>query len=322
MLAASPAHADAPDAPATRCAIPIFDDDRIGFGDGQNREIQRVVELPPFDARSRLTVHVDIDPDQDPWDRAGSLHLITASGQQVQLMAFVTGFAGDTDHRRDVTDLAPLLNQGPVRIEGFIDTWAKDGWRLSARIEVEPADAPHPTWAAPAIPRDGGWDTTDERAFTVDVPGPMEKVVLTYVASGHHREDKGNSDEFHKRRHRIAVDGREVWTETPWRTDGPRFRGVNPRSGRWDRDGDGSTDGPYPTDAWSSDFPRSGWVPGDQVHPYTIDLTKQLGVGGRHTITLKIDDVDKDSFWRVSAHLSGWPAGSPTPATAPAPAAR
>ena len=40
------------------------------------------------------------------------------------------------------------------------------------------------------------------------------------------------------------------------------------------------------------------------------------------TRTLKIDDVDKDSFWRVSAHLSGWPAGSPTPATAPAPAAQ
>ena len=289
--------------------LAIFDNERIGFGDGQSREIQKTIQLPPVDANSRLVLNIDIDPDKDPWDKAGSLHLILEDGRRVQLMPFITGFMGDTDHSRDITALLPLLRTGPVKVEAFIDTWVKDGWRFSASIDVVPAKSPaqtQPAWAAPAIPLDTGFDKREPRDFTVDVPPGMDKIVLTYFATGHHREDKGNSDEFHKRRHHLLVNGKEVWTEIPWRTDGPKFRHVNPRSGRWDRDGDGKTNSPYPKDAWSSDFPRSGWIPGDQVHPYEIDLTEHLKQGGPYTITLKIDDIDKDSFWRVSAYFSGW----------------
>jgi hypothetical protein len=293
-------------APATRPAMTLFDNARIGFGDGQQREIRRDLTLPVFRPTDRLVLEVDIDPDQDAWDRAGSLHLVLANGDRVQLMPFVTGFMGDTDHTRDITSLAPLLAGGPIKIEAFIDTWVKDAWRFSASIRIEPGDTPQPTWAAVAIPLDTGWSRREPKAFAVDVPSGLQKLVLTYFATGHHRGDQRNSDEFHQRRHHLSFDGREVWTHIPWRTDGPRFRHVNPRSGRWDRNGDGKTDSPYPADAWSSDFPRSGWVPGDQVHPFEIDLTKHLGEPGRRTIALQIDDIDKDSFWRVSAYLSGW----------------
>ncbi|TWT37407.1 hypothetical protein KOR34_23570 [Posidoniimonas corsicana] len=300
-------------APAAAQTIGVFSNDRIGFADGQSREIQRTITFPEFEPNDRLTFNWDLLGDQDPWDRAGSIHVILPRGEQVQLGKFITGFNGTTSHSQDISDLAPLLSGQTLAIEAHIDTWVADAWRLNASVEVEPEALSDPgaTWAAAAIPRDGGlgWHESGDvsRGYQIRVPQNLGRVKLTYFASGHHHTQTGASDEFNQRRHRLSIDGQEVWTGVPWRTDGPDFRSVNPTSGRWDGNGDGDTNDPYPIDQWSSDFPRSGWVPGDEVAPYEIDVTDYVAGGGRKTLTLTIEDVDINSFWRVSAYLSGAP---------------
>ncbi|TWT78454.1 hypothetical protein Pla123a_12460 [Posidoniimonas polymericola] len=294
-------------------SVGIFSNSRIGFGNGQNREIQQTVTFPEFGANDKLTFNWDILGDQDPWDRAGSIHLNLPGGKQVQLGKFVTGFNGTTSHSQDISDLSALLSGRTLTVEAHIDTWVADAWRLNASVQVD-QDAqaePNPDWATVAIPRDAGlgWNESGDvsRTYNLAAPSKIENAKLTYFASGHHHTQTSASDEFNQRRHHLYVDGEEVWTGIPWRTDGYRFRSVNPTSGRWDGNGngDGDTDDRYPIDTWSSDFPRSGWVPGDEVTPYEIDISQWVAGGGRHQLRLMIEDVDINSFWRVSAWVSG-----------------
>ncbi len=290
-------------APASAENLQVFDRVRI---DNETREVRRTLAVPEYGPTTRMIADIAVHADQDPWDKAGSFYLVTPEGDRVEIVKFVTGFKGNTQHQCDVTDLAPFLKPGAeVEFGGFIDTWVEDGWRFSAALRFEDAESRHPDWAHAVVPMDDDWRSTEPRSFKVVVPGKMSRVWLTYLVSGHHHEDNGNSDEFHQRRHHIAVDGREVWTGVPWRTDGHQYRHLNPTSGRWDGNGDGDTDDPYPVDRWSSDFPRSNWVPGQDVEPIRIDLSEPLGGAGEHTLTIRIDDIGKDSFWRVSAYLSG-----------------
>lgn len=287
----------------------IFSGTRIGFGGGQTREIRKSVTFPVFAPTDQISLDWDVLGDADPWDRAGSIHVLLPGGKQIQLGKFVTGFNGTTSHSQDISDLAPLLSGQTLRLEAFIDTWVADAWHFNASVTSQPGTTPNPTWMAPIISRDtgfgrGGDAGTTTKEYTFDVP-EMEDVILTYFASGHHADQTSNSDEFNQRMHHISVDGVEVWSGIPWRTDGPNFRSVNPTSGRWDGNHDGDTTDPYPIDQWSSDFPRSGWVPGDEVAPYKFDMTPYLGDAGTHTVSLTIDNMDVNSFWRVSAYLSG-----------------
>ncbi|QDV72852.1 peptide-N-glycosidase F-related protein [Botrimarina mediterranea] len=289
----------------------IFSNSRIGFGDGQSREIRSTVTFPEFGANDKLTFNWGLLGDQDPWDRAGSIHLILPDSKQVQLGKFVTGFNGTTTHSQDVSNLAAMLSGKTVTVEAHIDTWVIDAWRLNASLNVQQGVQPkaNPDWALPAIPNESGlgWHDSGDltRNYTVITPNNLKDVKLTYFASGHHHTQTSNSDEFNQRRHSLYVDNQLVWTGIPWRTDGRNFRSVNPTSGRWDGNGDGDTNDPYPIDQWSSDFPRSGWVPGDEVHPYVLDVTEYLTAANRHQVRLVIEDVDINSYWRVSGYLSG-----------------
>ncbi len=291
--------------------IDIFTGDRIGFASGQSREIQQTVTFPEFGTNDQLTLNWDVLGDADPWDRAGSIHVMLPSGEEIQLGKFITGFNGTTTHSQDISRLAPLLSGQSLTVEAHIDTWVANAWRINASIDVQSDANPetNPAWAAPAFSRDPsfGWHNSglQTKSSEVDVPEGLDSVTLAYFASGHHHTQTGNSDEFNRRRHRLFIDGVQVWTGIPWRTDGPNFRDVNPTSGRFDGNSDGDTTDPYPIDVWSSDFPRSGWVPGDEVAPYLIDVTEYIEPGRTHDVELTIAGVDINSYWRVSAYLSG-----------------
>ncbi|MEM6799250.1 MAG: peptide-N-glycosidase F-related protein [Planctomycetota bacterium] len=296
--------------------IDLFSNSRIGFGGGQQREVQTTITFPEFDSTDKLVLNWGVVGDEDPWDRAGSIHVQVATGEWVQLGKFITGFNGTTTHSQDISRLAPLLSGQTLAVEAHIDTWVRDGWRLDASIDVTPERGYQaPTWAEPVIGRTTSYgrgisgDVT--RGYNFTVPWDMEQVTLTYFASGHHNSQTNNSDEFNRRRHTLLVNGEQVWSGIPWRTDGPNFRSVNPTSGRWDGNGDGDTNDPYPVDVWSSDYPRSGWVPGDDVAPYEFDITEFVDGPGPQSVVLTIEDIDINSFWRVSAFVSGTPTFEP-----------
>jgi hypothetical protein len=225
---------------------------------------------------------------------------VNASGS-IELHKFITGFGGTTSHQQDISNLIPFLRQGPTTVRAFIDTWVQEAWKLDFSLDIEPLrrSAPAPTWNRHVF-NDQDWRagefTNNKRTISVAIPINLDKVTLSYLTSGH-ASDGAGGDEFTPRRHRIWIDGVEVFNQIPWRTDGRNFRSVNPWSGRWG-------------DVWSSDLERSGWIPGDDVDPYVIDVSQYL-TPGRHTIEYQIEGIEPDDgdgygYWRTSSYITGF----------------
>ncbi len=252
------------------------------------------VELPSFPADSRLLAHLHVIPKGDAWDRNGRVVLNTPKGQ-VDLVKFITGFGGDTRHTVDVSNLRSLL-KGKVTISGNIGGHIGN-WGMDFRIEEVPGgNKGAPTvWAVPVVSSGTNWGDNGKRSFTVNLPKePFEKIWLTYYATGHGGGDGKTCCEFKKRKHRIWVNGKQVLDAFPWRNYSKKFRSVNPRSGR------------FKGDRWSSDFARSGWLPGDRVHPFVIDVTSAIGQSpdGPHKIEFKIEGDLRGGHFTVSSFLS------------------
>ena len=291
--------------------VDVFNDVGIQFGGDANwssqsgtarldngRVVERVLELPEIPLNARVTTQLNIWAADDPWDRAGNIQLVTTSGT-IELHKFITGFGGTTSHQQDVTNLIPFLRQGPVTVRAFVDTWVPEAWMVDFSLDIQPAEELAPTWNR-FVFDDQDWRAGDfnnnRRSHSVAIPPNMEKVYLSYLASGHASDGSGG-DEFTQRRHRIWIDGVEVFNHIPWRTDGRNFRRFNPHSGRWG-------------DVWSSDLQRAGWIPGDDVDPYVIGVSEYL-TWGRHTIEYEIEGIEPDEgdgygYWRVSSYLTGF----------------
>lgn len=294
--------------------VPVFSNVGIQFGGStawhnqpgvsildNGRIVERTLELPPLGDNAKVTTQLNIWAQDDHWDRAGNVELVTPFGN-LELHKFITGFGGTTSHQQDVTSLVPFLRQGPVKIRAHIDTWVGQAWSLDFNLKVE-NNAPEkaPTWNY-SLFNDQDWRSgefpSDKRARTITIPQGLDRVYIAYLTSGHASDGSGG-DEFVQREHKIVIDRTEVFDEVPWRTDGRNFRRVNPWSGRWG-------------DVWSSDLARSGWIPGDDVDPYIIDATQWL-TPGRHNVSFEIAGIEPDGgdgygYWRTSAYLFGYAA--------------
>jgi len=298
--------------PAAAQTVSVFDDAGIQFGGDANwhaqpgvtrldngRMIERTIALPELDDYSRVTTQLNIWAQDDHWDRAGNIELVTAGGS-VELHKFITGFGGTTSHQQDVTALVPFLRAGPVKIRAFVDTWVPQAWAIDFSLNIEAAPAePAPTFNRHVF-NDQDWRagefTSNRRAYNVNIPAGLEQVYLNYLVSGHASDGSGG-DEFTQRQHRIFIDGVEVFHAVPWRTDGRNFRSVNPWSGRWG-------------DVWSSDLNRAGWIPGDDVDPYVINASQYL-TPGRHLVEYQIEGIqpngaDGYGYWRASSYVTGF----------------
>ncbi|RMD91310.1 MAG: hypothetical protein D6813_07885 [Calditrichaeota bacterium] len=292
--------------------VNIFNQNFIHFGGGiQNdpdsiverdngRIIAREMNLPEFTRPVKITAHLIVDSDGDPWDRAGSIMLEIPGRPNIELLKFITGFGGRSELTQDVTYLAPLL-KGKRTITAFVDTWVQRGWVVDFELIYEEMDSlQNPSWAQSTL---YSWGLTraavqaDSPDVDVHIPVGRERVMLTYFTSGHAYRGSGG-DEFETKDNVIAIDDQEVYRFRPWRDDCRNFRDRNPQSGRWG-------------DTWSSDFPRSGWCPGDIVYPVILDVTNVL-VPGVHNIAYWVENIRKmesdgnGGYWRISSYISGW----------------
>lgn len=289
-----------PDNPGgdSRPAVLVTDNGRL---------ISTTAELPEFAEPVRITAHVSISPIpkdhlsvHDKWDRAGSIKLISADSPDIELVKFVTAYGGQTDWSIDVSQLAPLL-QGRVIVGAFIDTWVSPAWLVDFSLEFTP-DSSLPTfhWVLPLFMEQSyAAATYADTGLTVTtaIPSRQQRVMLYYLPSGHCTDGRG-PDEFVRKDHVLAVDDKVLFRYQPWRDDCRQFREINPYTKRW-------SDG-----WWSSDYPRSGWCPGDLVEPLILDFTDHLD-SGRHTVGTRIegirprDENDQYGYWRVSGYLVG-----------------
>ena len=126
-----------------------------------------------------------------------------------------------------------------------------------------------------------------------EVPEGLKNPVLYYTSTGH--GGWGSGDEFNPKMNRVFLDGNEIFTITPWRTDCGTYRLLNPASGN------------FSNGLSSSDYSRSNWCPGTLTPPYLIPVP-QLSAG-KHSIRVAIDQgpVEGNSFshWGVSVILVG-----------------
>ena len=265
------------------------------------RIIERTITLPEIGPFSKLTTNLKVTAGDDAWDRAGSIYVVTPTGD-VELHKFITAFGGTTSHQQDVSNLIPIMRNGQIKIRAFIDTWVQTARTLDFSLTVTDDSANRaPTWGR-GLFNDQDWrsdEYTNGRKATglSGIPADIGKVILSYLPSGHASDGNGG-DEFTQRTHRIFVNGVEAWSGVPWRTDGRNFRSVNPTSGRWG-------------DVWSSDLNRAGWIPGDDVDPIQIDVTQFIKPGQRNSVEYQIDgvrpgDASGYGYWRVSSYLTGF----------------
>jgi len=284
----------------------------LGFG----QIVQRQVLLPARpdnqrDAR-RIVARVEIEPvpiekdgklrPGDPWTRIGSVSISREANGPVQageaeVMRFITGFGGPGVFEQDVTSLAPLL-AGPTTVRLFISTYMNPGWRatLTFTYSEQGVGFRRPAFARPLFTEPFVTAEQPRLTATISVPPDLAQPRLRVISTGHATDGRGG-DEFVTRRHVLRIDDRQVVAWRPWAEAGGPLRQGNPTSGRVLIDG---------RQLWSSDLDRSGWNPGDVVHPLIIPLPELTP--GRHTIELAIEDIrpreteeGPHGYWRTSA---------------------
>lgn len=274
------------------------------------RVILRTVEIDPPDGASRVVARVATRPVprddvsvHDPWDRAGNVRLAIPGAPDLELIKFVTAYGGATEHVVDVTHLAPVL-RGTCTFKGFVDTWVSPAWTMDFSLTFESGGCDTTRtalWVTPVLYEESATAVSlgdTGLAIPVVVPRGADRVVLFYFASGH-CTDGTDEDEFVSKDNVISIDGVVVERYKPWRDDCRDLRAINPYTRRWSNG------------AWSSDYDRSGWCPGDDVPPVLLDLSDHM-TPGRHVVGFNVEDVrprgedGHHGYWRMSAYLVGW----------------
>lgn len=207
---------------------------------------------------------------------------------------------------QNISELQPLLN-GDVWMGVYIGNYDKNGHTVSLKLNFYPAgggdDTSEKKWALPLFntlnimemsgQNYGKLFGNDSLKVRIFVPENVDKLRLRYISTGHGGWDGG--DEFNPKVNTILIDGRKVFSYTPWRTDCATYRLENPSSGNA---GNGLS---------SSDYSRSGWCPGTTTNPVYIPLPELKP--GWHTITVAIPEGKPAgtsfSFWNVSGVLLG-----------------
>lgn len=235
---------------------------------------------------------------------------------------YVDGWAEDVQWEQNISDLLPLL-EGEVYVGAFIDTWTEEGYKIDVTLTFTESNIKRDKKAkSKVLPLvntiyyigQGHPDIFSRKDLQIrfDIPRKAKNIRLKYITTGHGGHSGG--DEFRPQRNTLLIDGKEVYSFVPWRTDCASFRRYNPTSGVWlrprtvayiSRDGQ-RLEKEIEESLASSDLSRSNWCPGSQVLPEEIHLTNLTA--GQHTLTISIPDSksiegDKLNHWLVSAYL-------------------
>jgi GLPGLI family protein len=215
-------------------------------------------------------------------------------------------WAENVFYRQDVSDLRSLLSNQEVWIGINIGNYDKGGHKVSANITIhnEEESKVTPTQIIPLFCTNNIMEMAGQEYGTMfssdkglevifKLDKPMKNCKLRYITTGHGGWENG--DEFVPKKNTIFLDGKEIFSFTPWRQDCGSYRLSNPASGN------------FPNGLSSSDYSRANWCPGTVTNPIYIDLGDL--VVGNHTIQIKIPqglpEGSSFSSWNVSGVLIG-----------------
>ena len=133
----------------------------------------------------------------------------------------------------------------------------------------------------------------DSLKVDFEIAENLENIRLYYTSTGH--GGWGGGDEFNPKLNQLLIDGEEVFSIIPWRTDCATYRMYNPASGN------------FSNGLSSSDLSRSNWCPATITPPYYIDLPNIKP--GKHSIEVIIHQGENEggsfSHWSISGILVG-----------------
>jgi hypothetical protein len=258
-------------------------------GTDNQRTVDVPTSFPAAGAYQTITLHLALDCPTDgcdPYDRLGSLGIVTQKGQDggpdtvIEIQRFITPFGVGAKWDLDVTDLRPLLS-GEVTVRGFIDTWVGPGspygggWLLSASFEMKggvPSPLPVavvPVWSLrsavygdPAQPIAGAVPPE-----SVTLPAATSYALRSFV-TGHGQGNADNCAEFCGKTHTMTA-GSTPHAQTIWRTDCATTAA--------------------PGQQGTYQYSRAGWCPGADVKPWTLDVTKDVAGGGAATFAYDVE---------------------------------
>ncbi len=246
-------------------------------GTDNQRTVDAPANFPATGSYQTITLHLKLSCPKDgcdPYDRLGSLGLVTAKsadGQSdtvLELVRFITPFHVGASWDLDVTDLRPLL-VGNVTLRAFIDTWVGPGssygggWLLTASFEFKggvPAHKPLavlPVWTPhgavfgdPAKPL-----ATSTPPQHLPLPTGATSYTLRALITGHGQGNASNCAEFCAKTHTLTA-GTTPYTKKLWRTD-CATAGAPGQQGTYQ-------------------YARAGWCPGADVLPWSVDVSADL----------------------------------------------
>jgi hypothetical protein len=225
----------------------------------------------------------------DPWTRLGTIALVDPQkpGEppiETELVRFITPFGGPADYEQDITTLAPLLHGKGRTISATIATYSEEpgepGWRLSLELRYakDGAGARRPVLAERLLYRYRVEATNPKTLGRVTIPEGLATPRLRILTTGHATDGQGGN-EFITCTHTLRIDGQVVARWRPWSEGGGAIRDRNPMAGRRTIRG---------REVRSSDFDRSGWMPGLVVEPVIIPCPELMP--GPHRIEIEIEE--------------------------------
>ena len=217
---------------------------------------------------------------------------------------------------RDITSFRELM-ETEFYVGIFIDTWTKEGYKLSLNIEQNQVEYECATASRRIVKTlmntnkyfpeqklfDGLSRGDKEIKFDLKDLNGVENAWLEVTMTGHGGHSEG--DEFTPCRNQLELNGDLLMDTIPWRNDCASFRRFNPSSGVW-----------LDTLEWrgqqiteriaSSDLSRSNWCPGSMVEPYVYDVTTLLKETNSLVYRIPTSQPFKDgenNYWIISVNL-------------------
>lgn len=209
-------------------------------------------------------------------------------------------------YRQDISDLIEILSEKEFWTGVFIGNYDKNGHKVSLEMTIhqDGLDVFKNNTATPLFNTLNIMEMEGQEYATMfnspkglitdfTLKKDLKNAKLRYITTGHGGWENG--DEFLPKENTTLVDGKEVFSFVPWRTDCGSYRLYNPASGN------------FANGLSSSDYSRSNWCPGTTTNPIYISLGDLKA--GNHQIQILIPQGEKEgnsfSSWNVSGVLLG-----------------
>lgn len=259
--------------------IPLVERKQHNFGAAGQTQFSQVILPNDLDEYDQLLLHIGVQcpiAGCDPWDQPGKIMVIQGD-QEYEIARFITPFGiACGDWTVDVTDFKSVLT-GPVSIRSFIQVWGPSGWLLNADLElIKNEDQPTvfqqvtPLWSLDNWVYGDPDISYDLPERTLDVAANTTASHLRMTISGHGQGNTDNAAEFSERTHQVLAGGMSIDNHHLWKTDCAQNACSN-QLGTWL-------------------FSRAGWCPGQEVKPYTVDLTDHFQAESSQTIDYDLEE--------------------------------